>query len=136
MEKVSKKDKDFMRKFIKLYFRLRELDLYLEKDKKTQKYKDKVKKLENEMGKILPSYSHLFNNDLNVLNGVFGEVVKKEKIIFLLNDFEYFLKWTIKRLYNKKIINLETYKNLSVHIKKINLKDNLRLPGSVIWSGR
>jgi len=63
-------------------------------------------------------------------------VVKKEKIIFLLNDFEYFLKWTIKRLYNKKIINLETYKNLSVHIKKINLKDNLRLPGSVIWSGR
>jgi len=66
MEKVSKKDKDFMRKFIKLYFRLRELDLYLEKDKKTQKYKDKVKKLENEMGKILPSYSHLFNNDLYV----------------------------------------------------------------------
>jgi len=128
---VNKKEKEFMKSFIRLY--IQELELFFEKDKKSLKYKEKVRKVESSIQKKLPQYSILFDNDLKVLEKIFRETTKKEKANFIVNDFLSFLKWTIKRLYREKIIDKKVFEMLNSHISKINF--NISLPGSVLWKG-
>ncbi len=130
---ISKKDKEFMKKFVSLYFKRRELDLFLEKDKKNIGYKNKIKKLDSQIRRILPKYAILFENNLNVLFDVFGKVAKEEKATFITNDFKSFLRWTLDRLHEEKIINKKTYEVLSQYVVRLNF--NLRLPGSILWKG-
>ena len=130
---VSKKEEKFIEKFIKLYFKRREFDIVFEKDKKDKESKDKIKKLDKEISKLLPNYPILFDNDLVALYGVFNKIAKDEKATFLVNNFKSFLEWTLDRLHKEKIIDKKTYEILNQHVARLNF--NLKLPGSILWKG-
>ncbi|MCK5624504.1 hypothetical protein KAI04_01555 [Candidatus Pacearchaeota archaeon] len=131
---VNQKDKNFMKSFVKLYFKRSELEMFLEKDKKSLKYKEKVKVLDEMILKKLPQYPVLFDNDLKVLEKFFREVAKKEKATFFTNDFLSFLKWIIQRLHKEKFINKKTAKFLNSKMSKLDFK--VSLSASILWQGR
>lgn len=123
-----------MKSFVKLYFKRSELEMFLEKDKKSLKYKEKVKVLDEMILKKLPQYPVLFDNDLKVLEKFFREVAKKEKATFFTNDFLSFLKWIIQRLHKEKFINKKTAKFLNSKMSKLDFK--VSLSASILWQGR
>lgn len=133
LKTVSKKDKEFMKKFVRFYFKRRELDLFLEKDKKSTKYKNKIKRLDNQIHKILFKYSILFDNNIITLYNIFRRIAKEEKATFITNDFKSFLIWVLEKLYKEKIINKKDYEILNKHIAKLNF--SISLPGSILWKG-
>jgi hypothetical protein len=131
LKTVSKKDKEFMKKFVRLYFKRHELDLFLEKNKKSVRYKNKIKKLDQKIQKFLPKYSILFDNDLTILYNIFTKIAKEEKVTFIINDFKSFLIWVLGGLYKEKIINKKSYEILNHRIAKLNF--SISLLGSVLW---
>ena len=130
---INKKDEEFMESFIKLYFKLHELDLSSEEDKKSSDYNGKIISLENQIRKKLPQYSILFDNDLKILEKIFLSIAKEENINFISAKFSIFLKWTLKKIYEEKIIDKKTFDYLNSNLSKINTE--ISLSGSVLWEG-
>jgi len=130
---INKKDEEFMESFIKLYFKLHELELSSEEDKKSSDYNGKIISLENQIRKKLPQYSILFDNDLKILEKIFLSIAKEENINFISAKFSIFLKWTLKKIYEEKIIDKKTFDYLNSNLSKINTE--ISLSGSVLWEG-
>jgi len=120
--KVTIKDKIFMKKFVRLYFKRRELDFIQEKYRKTEKHKNRTKALDEKIIKLLPQYPRLFDNDLRILYDILKKTGEKEKATFIVNDFKTFLRWTVDKLYTQKLISKKEYNYLEEIISKINLK--------------
>ena len=121
-KKVSKKDKEFMENFISLSFEKRELQFALKENKKDVIIKKDLEKVNKKINSFLPRYSILFENDLEVLHKIFNKVSKKEKLLIIDSNFENFLEWVFKELYEKKIIDKNTFDELNKWLIKLEIK--------------
>ena len=60
-------------------------------------------------------------------------IAKEENINFISAKFSIFLKWTLKKIYEEKIIDKKTFDYLNSNLSKINTE--ISLSGSVLWEG-
>ncbi|MCK5149647.1 hypothetical protein KAJ87_01865 [Candidatus Pacearchaeota archaeon] len=121
-KKISKKDKKFMRDFISFYFEKRELESSLLEDKEDFISKRKLEKVDAKFNKLLLRYPILFDSDLEILYGVFNEVIKEKNVAFFNKDFKLFLKGVFEELYAQKIIDKKTFDELNKFLTTFNLE--------------
>lgn len=78
-KRISSKERKFIEDFIRLYFRRREVELVLIKDKKNSKIKERLIRLNQKNKRYLLKYSLIFDTEFKIVSTLFNKIAKREE---------------------------------------------------------